>query len=559
VPGFARLCRQAGVAALLLAAAANGAWAQKMTPAPPEADPDAAQAPTLEAPPLPPPELRGTQTPDLNTLSNDTATSAGADDDNPVANPSPSYGLPPPVTSTSNFINYGRPKPKKSVLYQLPRIKRPGNPPLPRLTDYRTAAGLLRRGAVDLPVDLTDPGPTVAVIPTLPRPLRPKPDLTPFDPIGVDVGSLRLFPYIEAETGYDSNPNYLNTDIVPSAFVYAETGMKVQSLWSQNSLTADLRGGYYDYFSVPGANRPDAAGTITGRIDVTRQTQINLQTTFSLTSGQPGSPVLSVPTAVFTTNRPLYATVGQTLGITQQFNRLSVSLNSAFTRYAFGDATQSDGTELLLSMNDYNSYSIAGRVSYEVLPTLIPYLQVTGSRNQYDSSQDVYGFDRNSNGVIAEAGTTYQLTPLITGDVAVGYEQRFYADPRLPELGAPTIDASLIYSPTALTTVTLTAATDIEETTLQNASGVVAHTLSLKVTHDLLRNLRLTAIGTYQINNYVGQPDIEHYYSGEFDVDYHVTRSIVITGQYKYQNFTSTESFSNYTDNMFMAGLKFQL
>lgn len=529
-----------------------------MIPAPPTPDANVSQAPVLQAAPLPPPELRGTEAPGLNDLSNmPPASDTGPL--NPVGRREPPYGLPPPVSSTSGVIDYGKRKPKKSVLYQLPKAKRPGYPLLPPLTDYHTAAGLLRRGASDLPVDLTDPGPTVAVIPTLPRPLRPKPDLTPFDPTGVDVGALRLFPYIEADTGYDSNPNYLNADIVPSAFIHGETGMKVESLWSQNSLTADLRGGYYDYLSVPTASRPDAAGTITGRVDVTRQTQINLQTTFSLTTEQPGSPTLAVPNAVFITNRPLYASVGQTLGVTQQFNRLSVSLNSAFARYAFGNAIQSDGTELALSLNDYNTYSLAGRLSYEVLPTLIPYLQVTGSRNQYDSAQDAYGFDRTSNGVLAKVGTTYQPTALIGGEISAGYEQRFYADPRLPPLGVPTVDASLIYTPTPLTTVTFTAATDVEETTLTNASGAVAHVLTLKVSHDLLRNLRLSAIGTYQVNNYIGQPVIEHYYSGEFDVDYHMTRSIIITGEYKYQHFTSSEGFTDYTDHLFMTGLKFQL
>jgi hypothetical protein len=556
VPVSAKLCRHAGAVALLVAATTAGAWAQKMTPGPPALDPDAAEAPALQAAPVAPPELRGTEAPGLNDLSNE-APPTDSSGLNPAAAREPEYGLPAPVSPSSS--NYRRPKAKKSVLYKLPRIKRPGIRPLPPLTDYHAAAGSLRRGASDLPADLTDPGPTVAVIPTLPRPLRPKPDLTPFDPVGVDVGSLRLFPYIEADTGYDDNPNYLNTDIVPSAFIHGETGMKVQSLWSQNSLTADLRGGYYDYFSVPAASRPEVAGTVTGRVDVTRQTQINLQTTFSLTTQSPGSPTLAIPNAVFITNRPLYASVGQTLGVTQQFNRLSVSLNSAFARYAFGNATQSDGTELELSLEDYNTYSLASRISYEVIPTLIPYLQVTGDRNQYDSAQDVYGFDRSSDGVTVKIGTTYQLTPLITGDIATGFEHRVYADVRLPNVNTPIVDASLIYTPTPLTTVTFTAATDVEETTQQNASAVVAHTLTLKVAHDLLRNLQLSATGTYQIYNFIGQPITENFYAGEFDVDYHLTRSILITGEYKYQHFISTAGFTSYTDQMFMAGLKFQL
>ena len=557
MPGRAKFCLKAAAAALFVVAANAHAFAQKMTPAPPPPDQNP-NAPVLQEPPLPAPELRGTESPPLNDLSNEPQPQ-DTGDNNPVANPPPNYGLPPPVSSTSDFINYGQPKPKKSLLYQMPKIKRVGQLPLPPLTPYATAPGMQQRNSNPPTADITDPGPTVAVIPTIPRPLRPKPDLTPFDPVGVGVGSLRLYPYVEADTGYDSNPNYLGADIVPSAFAHAETGLKAQSDWSQHSLTADLRGGYYDYFSFPNANRPEASGTITGRVDVTRQTQINLQTTFSLTTEQPGSPILAVPNAVFITNRPLYASVGQTLGVTQQFNRLSVSLNSAFARYAFGNAQQSDGTTLLLSQNDYNTYSLAGRLAYELTPELIPYVQVTGDRNQYDSDADVFGFDRTSNGIKGQIGTTYEVTRLITGQLAVGYEQRAYADPRLPNLTTPTVDASLIYNATPLTTVTFTASTDVAETTLANSSGAISHIFALKISHDLLRNLTLAVTGTYQLNNYVNQPVIEDYYSGEFDVDYHMTRSIVITGQYKYQRFISSVGFTNYTDNMVMAGLKFQL
>ncbi len=514
----------------------------------------------MQAAPLPQPELRGSEGPGLNDISGEGG-AGDSDDLNPIAAPPATYGLPAPITASGRVTNYGRPRPKKSVLYQLPRIRRVGQRPLPLLRAYATApAPSLRRLSIaDLPTDLTDPGPTVAVIPILPQPLRPKADLTPFDAVGVGVGSLRLYPYVETATGYDSNPNLLNTDVKGSPYIYGETGLKVQSDWSQSSVAADLHGGYYDYLTDPTANQPNASGTITGRIDVTRQSQINLQTTFSLTEGTPGSPLLSVPNAVFVTSRPLYASIGQTLGFTQQFNRLSVSINSAFAHYFFGNATQSDGTVLQLALNNYNAYSLAGRISYELTPALIPYVQVTGTRNQYDSAEDVDGFDRSSNGVLAQVGTTYEVTRLLTGDISVGYDQRFYADPRLPVARAPTVNASLIYDATPLTTLTFTAATDVGETTLANSSAVVAHTLSLKISHDLLRNLTLAATGTYQINNYIGQPEIDQFYSGLFEADYHMTRSIMITGSYKYQRYTSTAGFTNYIDHVFLAGLKFQL
>ncbi len=175
MPVSARLCLKAAAAALFVVAAHGCAWAQRMTPEPPASSSDDAQSPVMQAAPLPPPELRGSEGPGLNDVSGEGG-AGDSDDLNPVAAPPATYGLPAPISPSGRVTNYGRPRSKKSVLYQLPRIRKVGQRPLPLLRAYATApAPSLRRLSIaDLPADLTDPGPTVAVIPILPQPLRPK-------------------------------------------------------------------------------------------------------------------------------------------------------------------------------------------------------------------------------------------------------------------------------------------------------------------------------------------------------------------------------------------------
>ncbi len=553
-------------AAMLIAAASVPAWAQTANPQEAAAQIPASQAPE-QAEQMAPGEqmleqqgigLRGADQPFPETATSPEAQAQTQNNLNPIASPEPEYGLPPPVSDTSDHINYGKPKPKKPKLYQLPKLRRSGQLPLPPLTAYKTAPLTQKRGSNPPLADPANPAPTVAVVPLLPHPLRPKPDPTPFVPLGIDVGSLRLFPYVETDTGYDSDPNQLSTDVVGSPYVHGEVGGRAESEWSQHSLTADLRGGYYDYFRVPNANRPDAAGTVTGRIDVTRQTQINLQSTFQVQTQTPGSPILAIPNSVFITNRPLIVTLGQSLGITQQFNRFAISLQGAFNRYQFGDATQSNGTILLLSEDDYNDYGLTVRGSYELTPALIPYVEVTGDARRYDNYFDVFGFARNSNGIDGKLGATLEFSRLLTGEIAAGYAERVYVDPRLPNLNAPTIDAKLIYTATPLTTVNLNAATYISETTLAYASGAVSRSVSLNVTHALRRDLTLSATATYQYNIYDGQPITEQLYSGTFKADYNLTRSVIFTGSFTHQRFLSTALGDNYTENIFLLGLRLQ-
>jgi hypothetical protein len=254
----------------------------------------------------------------------------------------------------------------------------------------------------------------------------------------------------------------------------------------------------------------------------------------------------------------MIANYGQTLGVSQQFNRLTLDLRGTFDRTQFGDGTQSNGTQLLLSEDDFNDYGITGRASYELNPGLIPFVQVIGDIRRYDSYLDVYGFARNSDGIAAMAGTTINFSQLLNGEVSAGYAERTYVDPRLPLLAAPTFDASLIYKATPLTTFTVSAATILSETTLIDASGAISNRFTGQVSHALLRNLTLNATAAYQINKYTGAATLEHLWSAGAGLDYNVTRDIVLRGSYAHSELTSNLPGDTFVDDVFLVGLKLQ-
>lgn len=316
--------------------------------------------------------------------------------------------------------------------------------------------------------------------------------------------------------------------------------------------------GYWDYLQQQRSSRPDVASTVDGRIDVTNNTKINLESRLGVSTQLPGSATLAIPGSVFITNRPIVANLGQTIGASQQFNRLTLDLRGSLDRYIFGDATQSDGSELLLSLDNYSDYGLTGRASYELSPGFIPFAEVRGDERRYDNASDIDGFDRNSNGVEARGGAKLDFTSLLTGEVSAGYAGRNYSDPRLSPIAAPTFDANLIYSPTPLTKLTLTAATDLSETTLAGASGAINRRVTGRVDHELLRNLTLSATASYQINQYQGNPLVEQLYAVGLEADYSLTRSIVIRGAFTHERLGSNQSGDDYTANVFLVGLKLQ-
>jgi len=524
----------------------SGAWAQPVVQS---AQPDIFEDPRTAG-------LRGTQA---------AAQAAPADLDMPA----PQAAAP---DDPSNVINYGRPRPKK------PKLFTPKSPlynpdprvavPLPALKPYATAPGTQKRNSNPPQNPLTPPeqganpaapGPTVSVIPWTPPPPKPKPDPKPFDPLGVDVGSLRLLPFVELGTGYDTNPNRLSSAVKGSFYGRADGGLDVNSQWENNSLSATLRGGYSDYISYHEADRPDVQTKVDGRIDVLRDTQIDAEGRFTLDTQQPGSQQLAIAGSSFIVGRPLIETYGTSLGVTQRFDRLSVRLRGTFDRFEYENATLSTGSDLLLSENNYNDVALNGRVSYELTPGVIPYADVTGDKRLYDSLFDSSGYMRTSSGIAAKLGSTFEISrDILTGDLAAGYADRHYNDSRLQNAAGPTLDGSVIWTPSVLTKVTLATGTDFVETTLADASAAISRRVSLTLAHSFFSNFTLTGIGTFQVNNYVGQPATDHLYAGSLLAEYSLTRDVVLRATYRHERFISSQLDSNYSADVFLLGVRLQ-
>lgn len=475
-----------------------------------------------------------------------------------------------PKSVDSGVANYGEPRARTKLPKPYPPLRlRTGAPrhfkhELPPLEAYKNSAvarRALRRDAPGKNSVKEEAPPTVAVPPTIKAKPRPKPDPAPYDPIGIGVGSMRLTPYLETSTGYDSNPDRLPDGSVPtgSKFLRADAGLKLRTDWSRDDLIGDFRLGYVDYLDYPAANRPDGAGNFVGRYDVTRDTAIDLLGRFTLDTQRPGAPALAsgVP-SVTVTNRPVVFTAGASLGATQKFNHLEVSMRGSFDRAIYGDAYYSDGTSLNLSSTSFNDYGVTGQVAYEVSPRLKPLVEATYDSRIHDSAADPYGYYRDSVGYAARAGLRLKFSELLNGEALGGYAERDYQDSRLVKLRGPTVDGNLVYTPTPLTTANLRASTSFNETTLSSASGALTRTFGADVSHELFRNLKLTALGSYYVNVYQGVSLVEHGFNLGAKAEYRVTRSIVLKGSYSHERLNSSTAGASYTADVFMLGLRIQ-
>ena len=377
----------------------------------------------------------------------------------------------------------------------------------------------------------------------------------PYAPLGVQTGAFTLFPAIELIGGYDTNPAHAPGGGGASLYSVAPE-LQMRSNWSRHELKADLRGSYTGYSpeATPTLSRPNFNGKVNGRVDVTRDTRIDLATRLLVATDNPGSPNLQPGLAKL----PVFTTFGGSGGVTHQFNRFELGIKGDVERTVYQNSTRTDGSTASNADRQYNQYTGTLRGSYEMTPGVKPYVEVRADTRVHDLNADISNYQRDSKGLTGTIGTTFELTRQLTGDVGVGYTRRNYEDPRLEQIKGLIVNGSLIWTASALTTAKLSAASSVGESTGPGVSGQLSRDIGLQVDHSFRRWLIGTIKIGFGLDDYVGMDREDKRYSAGVGLTYKLNRSVQIKGEFRQNWLHSNVAGTDYTSSVFLLGIRFQ-
>jgi hypothetical protein len=477
----------------------------------------------------------------------------------------PTYGLPAANgAARSGFDSLNRNR-KPSRLY-------PGQPrPKPPFPGNPAPAASTARARLSVPPAATAnktpiPPAMAGTVPGQPQRKRLKPDDDPFGAVGDYAGSFLVKSALELSGGYDTNPGRLAEPHGLPFYVVAPEFLAVSN-WERHALVADLRGSFTGYggtlpATLDGAvspapiniDRPDFTGHVDGRLDVSNDTDVTAQLRLRVATDNPGSPNIQAGLAKY----PIYTTLGGTFGFDQRFNRLQISGGATIDRTAYGNSTLTDGSSAGNDDRNFNQYGGVGRLSYELTPAIKPFVEGEGDTRVHDQQLDRNGYARDSSGGYTRAGSSFEFTRLLTGEISIGYAARNYVDPRLDRLQGLLVASSLTWHATPLTTARFFSDTQIAETTLPGSSGVLVHTYTFEVDHDFRR--WLTAIGkfTYGTFDNQGNGRFDRTYSIEGDLVYKLTRNLWLKGTLRRDILDSNMVGSSSAGTVVMLGVRLQ-
>ncbi|UPJ51047.1 outer membrane beta-barrel protein [Bradyrhizobium sp. 200] len=479
----------------------------------------------------------------------------------------PKYGLPAAsgaADSGYDSLNRKRKKPKYYPGQAKPKPPiGPGSPPPPIASNTRLRLSIPpSESAHKTPI----PPAIAGTVMGQPPRKRLRVDDDPFGPVGDYAGSFLIKSAVEVSGGYDTNPGRLAAAQGKPFYVIAPEFVAFSD-WERHALVADLRGSFTGYGSnlTPNADgtplsapldidRPSFIGHVDGRLDVSRDTRLTAQGRLLVSTDNPGSPNVQAGLARY----PIYTTVGGTVGVDQNFNRLQVSAGATVDRTDYTYSKLTDGTSATNDDRNFTQYGGVGRVSYDLRPGIKPFVEVQGDSRVHDLRLDRAGFARDSVGGYVKGGTSLEFSRLLTGEIGVGYAARDYADPRLDRLEGLLVSSSLVWTATPLTTAKFYSDTTITETTLPGTSGVLTHVYTVEVDHDFRR--WLTAIGkfTWGDLDYQGNPRRDKIYAVSGEAIYKMNRNLWLRGTLRRDWLDSNLPGNSTASTVVMLGVRVQ-
>jgi len=381
--------------------------------------------------------------------------------------------------------------------------------------------------------------------------------------LGIRAGAFDLYPAVDLIGGYATNPG-ASPDPKGAALYTVAPELRAQSNWSRHELKAELRGSYTGYSpdETPTLSRPYFNGKVDGRIDVRETTQINLGTRALVSTDNPGSPNLQAGLSKL----PVFVTYGGNAGVTQRLNRFEIMAKGDAERTSYQDSQLTDGTTASNKDRDYNQYTMTLRGSYELTPGVKPFVEVGADTRVHDLATDYSGYQRNSKGYVANIGSTFEMSRLLTGEVSVGYLTRDYDDARFERLKGLIGSASLVWTVDALNTVKLTGTSTLGESNIPGVPGVFYRDAGVQWDHAFRRWL----IGTLKAgigqdlyegtsspgSNVAGRTD--NRYSAGAGITYKIDRTMQLKGEFQQNWLRSNVTGVDYTASTFLIGLRLQ-
>jgi hypothetical protein len=384
---------------------------------------------------------------------------------------------------------------------------------------------------------------------------RARPEL---DPLGIRAGTFLIFPKLGVDETYNDNVFAVRSGARDDFITDIKPELSVESNWTNHALNfrTGADAGFYSQYSR--LDYTDWFVSSDGRLDITRDSAFFAGGGIAHEHEEPGEPNAEADAK----NPTEYDLINGSGRYVQKFGRFRGIGQATILRLDYDKTNTVAGPSTSNADRDYNVYAGGMQFGYEIVPSYEAFVRAEGNQRKYDERLDAGGVEHNSQGYNAVAGVTLDLGGITFGNAYVGYLEQFYEDNAFNTLSAPTFGGALTWNATTLTTLTARVERVVQETTEDNASGILRTTGGLSADHELLRNLILTAGLTITNDDYQNIKRNDYYYIAGVGARYLMNRNVYANIGYQFVRHTTEgrdTTDNSYYQNLVRIGLEAQL
>ena len=325
---------------------------------------------------------------------------------------------------------------------------------------------------------------------------KPRPD---YDPLGIRAGGFIVYPRLEVGGGATDNVYLTSTGTVSDVFTAVSPSIRAESDWNRNQATLAAGGRFRRYAGETLRNQNEWYVNGLGRLDLGNAISVTGEAQAALTAEEPFSGEAESNIAALSSYRRnmLAARAEYRVG------RIRTIIAYDFNSFSFEPVTLTSGARVNQDNRDRDVHRVTGQVEYAFTPSLAVYSQIGYANTSYAHLLAPGVANRDSNSVRVIAGVSLDMSGFFRGIVGIGFTSRQYSSPLYKDVNGFSAEARLEYFPTELTTFTLGLSRVLQDSNLAATSAYFDNMAALKVDHELLRNLILTAGVQYHFQDYV--------------------------------------------------------
>lgn len=385
-------------------------------------------------------------------------------------------------------------------------------------------------------------------------PNRPKkaPEEDPYAPVGIRAGSFLLYPSLGVTGGYTTNASGTASG-TGSGSVTVTPELDIQSDWARHALSLTLRGSYLDYFEDAFDSEPMAEASAKGRIDLPEDWKAELGAGYTYQRQSISDE--DFPAGV--DEAPGVHDLIATAAVSGDIGRVALTAAAGVERTIYENGRA--GTAIVdQGYRTNNLYTARLRLGYEVSPVLTPFVEGEFGLRLYDRDADPFGIERSGHGETVRAGVEIDALPQLKGEIAVGVHRETFDDASLATLKALTVDGSLAWAPTPLTTVTFNAKTTMNPTTDPASSGSILYDGSIDLAYQWRRNFSIDWTAGMSQENFQGIGLEDRTYRLGIGTTWKLNRALQLTSGYMHKWLDSSDESRNYESDAVSVGLRVQ-